>query len=68
MAVEYIKNQYAHMIKSFEIEIHNNSKEIDPCNEHHWLALTYGWAMGKGLPIEDALDFALYIRYYTDLG
>ncbi len=56
------------IVKRFKQEIHDRAKEIDPANEHDWLSLTLGWAIGKGLSVADALDLALFIRYDTNLG
>ncbi len=58
----------AALTKMFKAEVHDRAAEIDPNNEHHWLTLTYGWALAKGLSPEQARKFASYIRYRTDLG
>lgn len=42
--------------------------DIDPDDEMCWLSLTYGWALAKGLSPTEAHEFALHIRYHTDLG
>jgi hypothetical protein len=52
----------------FEVEVHNRASEVDPDNEQDWFSLTLGWAIGKGLKPEDAHEFALHIRYHTELG
>jgi len=52
----------------FKEEVSEKSKEIDPCNEQDWFSLTLGWAIGRGLDIDAAKEFAIYIRYKTDLG
>lgn len=33
-----------------------------------WYDLTVGWALAKGLPPADAIDFAIYVRYHTQLA
>jgi hypothetical protein len=53
---------------SFEIEVHDKAKMIDPENEHDWYSLTIGWGLGKGLPPNEAIEFAGYIRHETELG
>lgn len=52
----------------FKSEVHDRASEIDESNEEDWFSLTLGWAIAKGLSPEDSHDFALYIRYDTDLG
>ena len=52
----------------FKTELHDRAKDIDPDNEHEWGTLAYGWALANGLSPKDALEFAEYIRYHTDLG
>ncbi len=42
--------------------------KLDPNNEYDWYSITLGWAIGKGLTLDDAENFATYIRYQTDLG
>lgn len=56
------------LIKLFKTECHDRAGEIDPENERDWYCLTLGWAIAKGLSPSDAYDFALHIRYKTDLG
>lgn len=52
----------------FKKNVNDRAKEIDPDKEHDWLSLTLGWAIAKGLEPEKAVEFALHIRYHTDLG
>ncbi len=54
-------------VEMFRQEIHNRATEIDPDNAQDWHDLTYGYFLGKGLSISDALELAIYIRYSTDL-
>jgi hypothetical protein len=56
------------LIQLFKTECSDRASEIDPNNEFHWLHLTIGWAIAKGLNPEAAYDFARHIRYETDLG
>ena len=53
---------------AFESEMHLQGKEIDPDDELDWYSLTLGWAIGRGMKIEDAKNFASHIRYHTELG
>ena len=56
------------LIELFKKEVHDRAAEVDPDNKHDWCDLTYGWAIGKGLPLEEAKEFAYHIRYKTNLG
>lgn len=53
--------------KLFKVEVSSKTNEVDPDDRHDWLSLTYGWAIAKGLPPADAYEFALHIRYETEL-
>ena len=57
-----------HLIELFKKEVTDRSEEVDPCEEEHWGSLTLGWAIAKGLSPEDAKEFAVYIRYNTELA
>lgn len=59
---------YRTLTEQFKKECSDRSPEIDPDGEFCWESLTMGWAIAKGLDPEDAYDFAVYIRYKTDLG
>lgn len=59
---------YQKLIVRFKKEVHDHSKEIDPDDSQDWHSLTLGWALGKGLPVKDAHEFATHVRYRTDLG
>lgn len=52
----------------FKSEVTDKASEIDPSSEQDWFSLTLGWALAKGLSVDDAHDFALHIRYNTELG
>lgn len=63
----YCANEWQ-MQKEFKAEIHDQAEKVDPENELDWFALTLGFAIGRGMTIEAAREFALHIRYDTDLG
>jgi len=44
----------------FESEILDKMKIVDPTYTENWFSLTYGWAIGKGLDLEKAYEFAMY--------
>jgi hypothetical protein len=56
------------LIELFKTECHDRASQIDPDNSQDWKSLTLGWAIAKGLSPDDAWDFALHIRYKTELG
>lgn len=47
----------------FNAEIQEKSSLIDPGGNEDWHSLALGWALGKGLDPEAALDFALRATY-----
>jgi hypothetical protein len=56
------------LIELFKTECSDRALAIDPDSEQDWFSLTLGWAVAKGLDPEAAYDFAVHIRYKTDLG
>lgn len=62
------KKHWSPLIAIFTHEVSENGKKIDPDNEHDWRSLTLGWALAKGLEPNDANDFAIYVRYNTELA
>ena len=56
------------MLDLFKTECYDRALEIDPNNILDWFSLTIGWAISKGLSTIDANDFAIHVRYETDLG
>jgi hypothetical protein len=56
------------LVKKFKTEVHDKAKQVDPEQEEDWKSLTIGWAIAKGLTTKSAREFALYIRYQTELG
>ena len=60
----------AELTAAFKREVYD---KIDVENEDDFMdedfrSLTIGWALAKDLTVEEAFDFASYIRYETDLG
>lgn len=54
--------------EQFKKEVNDRAEEVDPGQEEDWKSLTLGWAIAKGLSPQDAITFALHIRYHTELG
>jgi hypothetical protein len=52
----------------FKKEVSDRAKKIDPDNDQDWFSLTLGWAVAKGMTPSKAHEFAIHIRYNTDLG
>lgn len=70
MKVKYEKEpkpQWVPLIQEFADKVASN-KDVDPEGEYHWGDLTYGWALAKGLEVEDAKEFASFVRYCTNVG
>jgi len=63
-----LKDSINWLTELFKLGVSDKSKEIDPSNEEDWYSLTIGWAIGRGLDINEAKEFAVYIRYKTNLG
>ena len=49
--------------EAFKKDVCEWSSEIDPSGEYDWYALSLGWAIAKGLTVEDVHSFAIWVRY-----
>lgn len=49
-------------------EVFDRNAEVDPGKEQDWFSLCLGWALGKGMSLDEAHNFAIHIRYHTNLG
>ena len=67
-ALKQYFNRNKALITSFGVEVHVRARQIDINEEYDWWALTYGWAIAKGLTPRKANFFATFIRYNTNLG
>lgn len=65
---ELLKAKLIGLEIQFKTEISDRAVLIDPDQEEDWKSLTLGWAIAKGLTPKQAQDFALHIRYETELG
>lgn len=54
----------AELLAAWAAEICANQDIIDPCDEHDWQSLFVGFAIGKGYPLTEALDYALYMEAF----
>lgn len=61
----------AELIEKFKAEVHDKLCVPD-CDDRyeevHFRDLTCGWALAQGMSPEDAFDFAMHVRYNTDLA
>lgn len=62
-----LRSHWKPLVRAIKTELDDRADEIDPTKEHDWYDLVFGWALAKGLEIEDARNFSTYIRYNTDL-
>lgn len=46
------------LAREFKAEVVDRAAEVDPSNEELWTSLALGWAIAKGLPPEEAREFA----------
>lgn len=46
------------IVTAYKKEIVSNAEVIDPDNEMDWEDMAFGWAIGKGLSINEAREFA----------
>lgn len=60
--------QFELLERKFKLEVYNRANDIDPDDDQDWFSLTLGWAIAKGLSPEEAINFALYIRYDAKLA
>lgn len=59
----------AQLTEQFKTEVHDKVLESEDEFQHEdFHSLTLGWAIAKSLSVQDAFDFASYIKYYTNLG
>lgn len=66
------------LLDKFRREIDDKADVLDPSGDHYWKDITLGWAIANGLsPNSDYTDeeaatnahnFALYVRYQTDMA
>lgn len=47
--------------------IFDKSKDIDPYDQEDWRSLAIGFALGKGLAIDDAHDFVHHLMFILKL-
>lgn len=50
--------------EQFKAEVSDKANELDP---QDWISLVLGWAVAKGVAPSEAHEFAVHVRYKTDL-
>lgn len=63
MSIENLSPKARALLPLFKSEICDQAQAIDPDEEMDWHAMSIGWAMAKGLSINEAGWFAGYVRY-----
>lgn len=63
-----MNKELEHFIPHFKREVSDRAKAIDPNGEWDWHSITIGWAIAKGMTPNDAIEFAIFIRYHTNLA
>lgn len=56
------------LLHDFLTEVSEKAEQIDPDEEYHWEGLTVGWAIAKGVPLDQVVSFAIRVRYNTSLA
>lgn len=65
--VHDVVEKHAQDVAAFEID--EDTEELPSSfDEQDFYSLTLGWAMAKGLSVDDSFEFARYIRYNTNYG
>lgn len=64
---KYCRELYP-MQRDWVRQVFSRRERIDPNNEEDWYSLALGYALGKGVSVTTAHQFALHIRYHTPLG
>lgn len=67
--MEILSEEHQTLVTVYKVEVIELEKEIDQGGmngSEDWYSLCLGWALGKGLNVEEAHVFARYIRYNLD--
>lgn len=57
------KNRMLMLSWAWKREVLDQAHDIDPNNESRWGDLAMGYALGKGLSPDQAVDFELYLSH-----
>jgi len=64
--MEIPEEQFDKLVEEYRAEVYDKANFIDPDDEHCWVSLTVGWALGKGLEFVEANDFAIQVVYHVE--
>jgi len=53
---------YVYMREDYKENIHDKEKEIDPQRKMDWWDMAFGWALAKGMIVEEASEFATLMQ------
>ena len=48
----------------WKMQVYDNSAEIDPNDEYTWRGVALGWALGQGMPLDQAQEFVNYLNVH----
>lgn len=51
------------LVPEWNAEVYGKGEQIDPGNEFDWFSLAIGFAIGRGLNIDNARKFAFHVSY-----
>ena len=54
------------LIKKWKEEVMDKCKEVDPGDELHWESLATGWALAKGVSIDESCMFGMDYLAFSD--
>jgi len=63
-----IEKERERLTALFKKEVDDHAEAVDPDQEEDWGSLTLGWALAKGVPPDEAREFASHIRYKTEFA
>lgn len=52
------KEMLVMLVDLYKEQIVSHAAEIDPSDRHDWESMALGWAIGRGMTVEEADEFA----------
>lgn len=53
---------YSSFARLWQLQVWDQSSEIDPDDEFVWRGVALGWAIGQGMPLDQAKEFVNYLN------
>jgi len=47
--------------RAWKLEVRDKSQQIDPSDEYVWRGVAMGWAIGKGMSLEQSQEFVNHL-------